>query len=1766
MNFIASANRSSTLQGSTQIIYGSGSGITSQGTSNFGSARISYQGNDIVTALLLHCDGTNNGTTFTDSSGYNHTILNAGSVITSTTTSNFGTASLYTPGTVGNYYLSVSSNALMIDTNNFTIEFWMNPATPTVTQRLMGNLPLGSFNSGAWAMGFTAADNGKFHIDVFNISGAGVQTLTATTAMTANTWNHIAFARYSNVWTLYQNGIVQASKTTLSNVSLDNGGAARPVYIGWSGFSTSSTAEYYNGYLDEIRITNGIAIYTPNFNVATVPFTIDESTVLLMHCDGTNGSTTFTDSSTNNATLTSYNSAQISTFIYKFSSSSLYLPYKLQSYVLTPSSTNYTFGTGDFTIEFWLNWLGLYSTSGNGWQRVMSNKTGGFTTNNWIIGWDNLTNNGTAHIGMQFFNVGGTPFYSSTSILVPNTWYHFAFVRYGTNFYVYTNGILEGTYNISTTNVDGGIACPLTIGGNPGESQYFYGYLDEIRVTKGLARYIGNFTPPTLPFTLTWPTTLYLPGIGGSYTNLGPCPATFNTTNNNFFFETWVYLNRTTTSTTDYYIFQIGTGQWASEDIGLRIIGGNCQFYTYLTSGSVTTIPSNLTFYAGVWYHIACAITTTGTSCIVYLFVNGSLQNSGGTTLSAAPRTTTNRNFYIGTPLIQTDWIAANLFIQDIRVVQGGAVPTANFTPVSAPFTMRSPTYISGMGQTVLSLYYQYLSPTYLLLPGISGSYMDLSTNTTARVNTSTTNMFLETWCYFNSFPYTGKEQYIAGVITISTQVNDDWGLRWDAPANALQFYHYNTGNGAGSVYSVAPLILKTWYHIAVSVRSTGYIYLYINGILQNAGGTSISGTPKYTPSSTLWLGSPGNVGWGPSTVYIQDLRIISGGNVPISTFNPSSAPFGNGIPSYTYGMGQTVFSLASQYMTNTISLTSPSLTSSTALATGGDTINIINGNRIHTFTTVGTQTFTVGSNTIQNAQILIVAGGGGGGPISTAAGGGAGGLIYLNSISLSNGSYTVTVGAGGNPGSAGGNSVFGTYTALGGGTAGGGANSPGGNGGSGGGSTNGVAVGSSTQPPSGGNTITISSNNRIHTFTTVGTQTFTVPSGLTIQAQILIVGGGGGAGYDGGGGGGGGGVIYYSNVSIPAGSYTVTVGGGGAAATGNATNGVNGGNSSISGLGLSTALGGAGGMDGHALSVTALTGGCGGGGGFSQNPDIGIVAPLGYGTVGQGFNGGAAYYNSAGGGGGGAGDIGGNAANALGGNGGIGIINNISGTNTYYGGGGAGGSWNGTGGTGGLGGGGNAGGSVAGSHGGTSGTVNTGGGGGGNGFADTAPGSGGSGIVIISYNYLSINTGYFGNAGGSSANAANYGTGGGGGAGTVGTTGTTTLPGNGGDGLLYSISGTPTYYAGGGGGGWNGATYGGYGGLGGGGNGGNNATAGKPNTGGGGGGTNNSAGSTNVSGAGGSGIVIISYPYSGTLRLSGFTLSSQLSTSAINSAFGIFSLRSLYSRSAKVINVRRSTDNSTQDFYGDRYGNLLTSPITGTSIANWLNGAKGYITSWYDQSTQNNNASQATSANQPTISLSGLNNKPMVFWGGINNIILTATNGINTPTFTAVMVLNMAMKTTNIQQWFNTTTYVTGSLSYTSQQNLRNIYVQTSPSAGTQVSYTYSDNVPFIFIIVGTVSGGNGVVTPYINGTAYAADSASGVTNFLMQSMGIGGWAGNGVCTYNGGMSDVYMYSTALSTTDRQYIEGYLAWKVVSSGSILPVNHPYYNNAPIDM
>jgi hypothetical protein len=250
---------------------------------------------------------------------------------------------------------------------------------------------------------------------------------------------------------------------------------------------------------------------------------------------------------------------------------------------------------------------------------------------------------------------------------------------------------------------------------------------------------------------------------------------------------------------------------------------------------------------------------------------------------------------------------------------------------------------------------------------------------------------------------------------------------------------------------------------------------------------------------------------------------------------------------------------------------------------------------------------------------------------------------------------------------------------------------------------------------------------NILATFTDVGSDTFTVPAGVT-SVNALIVAGGGGGGSRQGGGGGAGGVILETGIAVtPEDEIDVTVGGGGTGGT-SGGRGTNGGNSVFDEL---TAIGGGGG-GGRTTDPQGASGGSGGGGGY-QNAG-------GSGEEGQGRAGGDSFTNNGGGGGGylqdgqdgsptnNTGDAG------TGGNGFDGslIFGTEIGASGWFAGGGGGGAWRGTPGAGGQGGGGNGaqGDPVAQTP--QNGTANTGGGGGGSGATGTAGGNGGSGIVII--------------------------------------------------------------------------------------------------------------------------------------------------------------------------------------------------------------------------------------------------------------------------------------------------------------------------------------------------------------------------------------------------------------------------------------------------
>ena len=235
-----------------------------------------------------------------------------------------------------------------------------------------------------------------------------------------------------------------------------------------------------------------------------------------------------------------------------------------------------------------------------------------------------------------------------------------------------------------------------------------------------------------------------------------------------------------------------------------------------------------------------------------------------------------------------------------------------------------------------------------------------------------------------------------------------------------------------------------------------------------------------------------------------------------------------------------------------------------------------------------------------------------------------------------------------------------------------------------------------------------------VHAFTASGTLTLSSAA----SANVLVVGGGGGGGGLWGGGGGAGGLVY-SNLSLSAAAYGVTVGAGGAGNAGN-NHGANGTNTVFSTL---TALGGGGGGIGYLGPVAPQAGGSGGGGGgvTSGNFPGGTGLQPGSASGGFGNNGGSGLNSQNFGGGGGAGAVGGVT------NGGAGLAYAISGVTNYYAGGGGGI----VGGSGGLGGGGNSG------NPGANGAANTGGGAGGG--LNAAGGSGGSGIVIVRYPYLTV-------------------------------------------------------------------------------------------------------------------------------------------------------------------------------------------------------------------------------------------------------------------------------------------------------------------------------------------------------------------------------------------------------------------------------------------
>ena len=228
-------------------------------------------------------------------------------------------------------------------------------------------------------------------------------------------------------------------------------------------------------------------IYINPYSFAAAPTDPNFADVsLLLHGDGANNSTTFTDSSSNNFTLSRVGDVKISTTQSKFGGSSIFFD-GTGDYLTLSNNSDFNF-PNDFTVEAWV------------FPTAIVNSFDAIFTLKWTGVWNSGGPGLVLCVGTLLWNVGGVNNYTGGNIAT-NSWTHLAVSRAGSTMKVFKNG--SEVVSV-TTSVDFGTSNVPAVGVLDtafGPARFMLtGYIDELRVTKGVARYTAAFTPPTAPF------------------------------------------------------------------------------------------------------------------------------------------------------------------------------------------------------------------------------------------------------------------------------------------------------------------------------------------------------------------------------------------------------------------------------------------------------------------------------------------------------------------------------------------------------------------------------------------------------------------------------------------------------------------------------------------------------------------------------------------------------------------------------------------------------------------------------------------------------------------------------------------------------------------------------------------------------------------------------------------------------------------------------------------------------------------------------------------------------------------------------------------------------------------------------------------------------------------------------------------------------------------------------------------------------------------
>lgn len=620
--------------------------------------------------LLLPGNGTNGAqnNTFLDSSSNNFTITRNGNTTQGTFTpfSQTGWSNYFN----GSSYLTAPSNAAFgFGTGDYTVEGWVYSTTRAVANTFFAN----------------GTDNCNLYIKVTTgiigfYTGAANDS---TTALPLNQWNHIAVVRSGTNVQVYLNGVSILSITNSTNY------AATTFFLGRNG---SAGTEYLNGYLSNVRVVKGTAVYTSAFTPSTTALTAITNTQLLTCQDNR-----FKDNSSNNFSITVNGTPSVQAFS-PFAPSAAYS-------ATTNGASGYFDGTGDY-LSFPTSQAALLPGSGAFTYEVWCYQTVS-TSNATLFSYGNATGNLRFFVGnstsVTLWN-GSTNLVNQSTTNPLNAWQHFVVQRDGSNVVsIYQNGTRIYNATVSSTFNAGTLAIGFDAGGTA-----WNGYISGFKATIGSAVYSGTtISVPTAPPSPTGSTACVLftnAGItdataknnletvgnaqistaqskfGGSsiafdgtgdWLNIATNP-TITLGSGDFTIEGWVYFNNLSANNVIFDQRPQNTqGIYPTLYVGSSTLIWYTNTTAQITSSSLST---------GTWYHFA--ISKSGSS--TKMFINGT---QSGSTYTDTNNYLASRTYVGISAFDQTG--SLNGYLDDFRITKGYARYTANFTVPTAAFPLQ---------------------------------------------------------------------------------------------------------------------------------------------------------------------------------------------------------------------------------------------------------------------------------------------------------------------------------------------------------------------------------------------------------------------------------------------------------------------------------------------------------------------------------------------------------------------------------------------------------------------------------------------------------------------------------------------------------------------------------------------------------------------------------------------------------------------------------------------------------------------------------------------------------------------------------------------------------------------------------------------------------------------------------------------------------------------------------------------------------------------